>query len=209
MYTKAVSALQIVPLRGKLAGFVPGNSDMGRGQRKRLPDTPAEISIDRLSDEGRGIGTLNGKVVFVEGALPGETVRFAYTYVSSRHDEGRVLEVLNASPERVTPPCPHAGVCGGCSLQHMAPASQIALKQSVLENHFRRNGGLVPDRWLAPWTGPTEGYRRRARLGVRHVAKKDATLIGFREKRSHFLANLDQCLTLVPAVGQRFDHCPH
>jgi 23S rRNA (uracil1939-C5)-methyltransferase len=177
---------------------------MGRRQRKRLPDAPAEVTIDRLSDEGRGIGSIDGKVIFVEGAMPGERVRFLYTHVSGRHDEGRTIEVLEASPERVTPPCIHADLCGGCSLQHMAPASQIALKQRVLEGHFRRNGGLEPGEWLPPLTGPTEGYRRRARLGAKYVVKKETMMVGFREKRSHFLADLGACLTLVPEVGLQF-----
>lgn len=174
---------------------------MGHHKKKPLPTEPAEIVIDRLSDEGRGIGTINGKIVFVEGALPGETVRFKYTYCSSKRDEGRVVEVVQASPDRVEPPCVHASLCGGCSLQHMAPEAQIALKQHVLEDHFRRNGGLVPLRWLPPLLGPTLHYRRRARLGAKYVIKREQMMVGFREKRTSFIADMNQCETLVPEVG--------
>lgn len=174
---------------------------MGRPKKKPLPTQPGEIVIDRLSDEGRGIGNINGKIVFVEGALPGETVRFQYTFCSSKRDEGRVIEVLSASPDRVTPPCAHASVCGGCSLQHMAPDAQIVLKQKVLEDHFRRNGGLVPQRWLPPLTGPLLGYRRRARLGAKYVIKRQEMMVGFREKRTSYIADMNQCETMVPEVG--------
>lgn len=174
---------------------------MGHPKKKRLPTEPAEILIDRLSDEGRGIGTINGKIVFVEGALPGETVRFQYTFCSSKRDEGRVVEVLQPSPDRVETPCVHASLCGGCSLQHMAPEAQIALKQRVLEEHFRRNGGLAPQRWLPPLTGPSLRYRRRARLGAKYVIKREEMMVGFREKRTSYIADMNQCETLVPEVG--------
>lgn len=175
---------------------------MGHPKKKPLPTQPAEIVIDRLSDEGRGIGTINGKVVFVEGALPGETVRFQYTYCSSKRDEGRVIEVVDASPDRIEAPCAHASLCGGCSLQHMAPHAQIALKQHVLEEHFRRNGGLAPRTWLAPLTGPVLGYRRRARLGAKYVAKREQVMVGFREKRTSLIADMNRCETMVPEIGQ-------
>lgn len=174
---------------------------MGRPKKKPLPSQPAEILIDRLSDEGRGIGTINGKIVFVEGALPGETVRFKYTFCSSKRDEGRAIEILDASPQRVEPPCAHVMMCGGCSLQHMAPDAQIARKQQVLEEHFRRNGGLVPRQWLAPLTGPALGYRRRARLAARYALKRQEMMVGFREKRSSLIADMNQCEILVPEVG--------
>jgi 23S rRNA (uracil1939-C5)-methyltransferase len=178
---------------------------MGHHRKKPLPSEPADIRIDRLSDEGRGIGTINGKIVFVEGALPGELVRFQYTYCSGKRDEGRVLEVLEPSPDRVPTPCVHASLCGGCSLQHMDSGAQITLKQKVLEEHFRRNGGLAPLRWLPALTGPTLHYRRRARLGAKYVIKRQQMMVGFREKRTSYIADMNRCETLVPEVGHRIE----
>ncbi|CBL44529.1 23S rRNA (Uracil-5-)-methyltransferase [gamma proteobacterium HdN1] len=174
---------------------------MGHRKKRPLPTQPVELLVERFSDEGRGIGTLDGKIIFVDGALPGERVRFQYTYCSSKRDEGRVVEVLEPSPDRVEPPCPHANLCGGCSLQHMRPEAQIAFKQRILESHFVRNGKLVPSQWLEPLTGPALGYRRRARLGAKYVLKRETMMVGFREKRSSLIADLNQCETLVPEVG--------
>lgn len=162
-----------------------------------------EIHIERLSHEGRGVGRIDGKTVFVADALPGERVRARYTRRHGKYDEAAVEEVIVASPERVEPPCPHALRCGGCSLQHLAPAAQLVHKQAVLLELLRHQAGIVPGTVLPPMTGPLWGYRRRARLSVRQVPKKGAVLIGFREKASHFVADIDQCKVLIPAVGQR------
>ena len=175
---------------------------MSRRHRKQLPTEPISCMIERLSHEGRGIAHDHGKTQFVEGALPGETVLAKFIEQKSKFDELATVEVIEASADRATPPCAHAGLCGGCSLQHMAPAAQIRFKQQVLAEQFQHFGGVTPDVWEAPMTGPTEAYRGKARLGVRYVEKKGVVLVGFREKRSSFLADIDSCAVLDSRVGQ-------
>jgi 23S rRNA (uracil1939-C5)-methyltransferase len=163
---------------------------------------PVELAITRLSHEGRGLARLDGKLIFVEGALPGETVRAIYSATHKKYDEARMQEVLSASPDRVAPPCAHFSVCGGCSLQHMARPAQIAFKQEVLAEQFRHFGGIEPASWLPPLVDEAEAYRRKARLGVKFVIKKDALLVGFREKQSNFLADIRSCTVLDPRIGR-------
>ena len=176
---------------------------MSRAKRKPLPVEPVLADIESLTHEGRGLTRVEGKAVFVDGALAGEQVRFRYSRMQRHFDEGRVVEVLSASPQRVPPPCPHFSLCGGCSLQHQDPAAQIAMKQEILADVLRRIGGVEPERWLPPLAAGHWGYRRKARLGVRYVAKKGKTLVGFREKGSGFLADLSRCGVLHPDVGER------
>lgn len=175
---------------------------MGRS-RRRLPEAAVEARIQSLSHDGRGLARVEGKAVFIHGALPGERVRFRYTRCSRRHDEGVVVEVLEPSPQRVEPRCPHFGVCGGCSLQHLAPAAQVEAKQQTLLDNLRHLGGVEPETVLAPITGPVWRYRRKARLGVKYVAKKGRVLVGFRERASGFIAELERCEVLIPEVGGR------
>ncbi len=175
-----------------------------RSRRQRLPQDPVETVIETLSHDGRGITRIDGKTVFIDGALTGETVRFLYTKKNSKFDEGKTVEVLaNTSADRVEPKCQHFGVCGGCSLMHMSPEAQLSLKQNTLAEQLSHFGGLTPESWLAPLTGPLWGYRRKARLGVKYVPKKERVLVGFREKGSPFLAVLDQCEVLDQRVGSR------
>ncbi len=164
---------------------------------------PVELTIDRLSHEGRGIAHRDdGKIVFVDGALPGEQVTAQVTFTHKKYDEASVLSVQSSSAQRVAPPCAHFGVCGGCSLQHMAPAAQIAFKQTVLVDHLQHFGGIKPQTWLPPLTSPDHSYRRKARLGVRFVIKKDKLLVGFRERQASYLADLDACFVMDPRLGQ-------
>jgi 23S rRNA (uracil1939-C5)-methyltransferase len=175
---------------------------MSRRSRK-LPGNHVLASIESLSHEGRGIARVDGKTVFIDNALPGEQVMFRYTGRRSAYDEGYAIEIIEASAKRVEPGCPHFEICGGCSLQHMPAAEQIALKEKVLQEQFRHIGGVVPQAFLAPLTGPEWGYRRKARLGVRYVVKKGRLIIGFREKQGKFLADLQTCKVLHPQVGNR------
>ncbi len=162
----------------------------------------AQAVVEALTDDGRGLARVAGKVVFVDGALPGETVRLRYRRRRRRYDTARLVEVLHPSPERVTPPCPFFGTCGGCTLQHLAPEAQVRAKQQILAEQFRRlGGGLEPGVWLAPVTGPVWGYRRRARLGVRVVPKKGGVLVGFRERAHSYITGLDACLVLEPRLS--------
>ena len=109
-----------------------------RRRRARLPEQLVEVEIESLSHEGRGVAHIDGKVVFIDYALPGETVAFKYSRLSKKFDEGRAVEVLKASPQRVEPICAHFGVCGGCSLQHQHPEAQISSKQAALLELFQR-----------------------------------------------------------------------
>lgn len=173
-----------------------------RQNRRPVSTVPVDADIERLSHEGRGVARVEGKTVFVDGALSGERVRFRYTSRHNQYDEGSVLEVLRAAPERVTPGCMHVERCGGCSLQHLDASAQIAHKQAVLLELLAHQAGISPGRVLPPVRGPQTGYRRRARLSVRYVHKKNELLIGFRERESHYVAELSRCETLVPAVGE-------
>ena len=176
---------------------------MGRGRRRRLPVDPVVVTIETMSHDGRGVARVEGKTVFIQGALSGEKVAFAYTRQQRKHDEGRVQEVLEASPERVEPRCPQASVCGGCSLQHQQPAAQIRDKQQALMDAFQRIGRVQPDNLLSPLTlDSVWGYRSKARLGVKYVVKKDKVLVGFREKGTSFITDIDHCDILDPRVGQ-------
>jgi 23S rRNA (uracil1939-C5)-methyltransferase len=170
-------------------------------RRKALPEGEFEAVIVDLAEDGRGVARLEGKVCFVHGALPGETVKFRYTRVHRDADEGETTQVMRASPDRVQPPCAHFGVCGGCALQHLAPPAQIGLKQHQTLEALRRIGKVGPESIAAPITGPTTGYRRRARLGAKYVDKRGTALVGFRERASPFLAALDSCVVLDPRVG--------
>ncbi len=176
---------------------------MGRSRRKKLPVEPVAATIESLSHDGRGVTHIDGKTVFIHGALPGEKVIFTYSAQRRRHDEGVVQQIIRASAERVEPRCPHFGVCGGCSLQHLESGAQIRAKQQVLLEAFQRIGGIEPEEILAPLVTPTPwGYRRKARLGVKYVPKKGKVLVGFRERGSSFVTDLSRCDVLHPKVGE-------
>jgi 23S rRNA (uracil1939-C5)-methyltransferase len=175
---------------------------MSKRRRNRFDPTPFDCAITDLASDGRGIARVDGKVVFVADALPGERVRAKRHKAGKQADEAVCLQVLEASPERVAPACPHFGVCGGCVLQHLAPEAQRRFKQHQLAEAFRRIGEVTPEAWAEPMAGPVWGYRRRARLGVKHVPAKGGTLVGFRERGSPFLAVLQGCEVLDPRVGR-------
>lgn len=162
----------------------------------------AEAVVDSLNHDGGGVARVRGKVVFIDGALPGERVRFRYHNKRKSHDTGRVLKVLERSAHRTTPACPYFGVCGGCGLQHLEVGAQARGKQQVVAQTLRHIGSLQPRRWFEPITGPLWHYRRRARLGARLVPKKGGVLVGFREKRHSFITDLDACLTLAEPVAR-------
>lgn len=159
------------------------------------------VEIESLDLEGQGIAHVDGKVVFVDGALPGETVEVEVIRRKKSFDKARLQRVLKASPQRVTPVCPHFGMCGGCAMQHLDASAQVAIKQRVLEDNLQRLGKVSPDQILPPLHGPTWNYRYRARLSVRYVNKKGEVLIGFRERRSSFVADITQCHVLPKQVS--------
>jgi 23S rRNA (uracil1939-C5)-methyltransferase len=156
-----------------------------------------EADVVDLAHDGRGIARLEGKAVFIEGALPGERVRFRVFKRRRQMDEAGLVAVLTASPDRVVPKCPHFGVCGGCSLQHLAPAAQLAAKERQLLDNLERIGRVQPAAVFAPLRGPVWAYRRRARLGVKHVTKKGRVLAGFREREKPYIADLRRCEVLL------------
>jgi len=176
-----------------------------RSRKQRLPQEPFEATIESLSHEGRGVAHIDGKAVFISGALPGEKVSFIYTLQSRKHDEGKIEEVLEASPNRVEPKCPHYAICGGCSLQHLSSDAQIDYKQKSMLESLKHLGKVEPEEVFEPITGDQWGYRRKARLGVKYVFKKDKVLVGFRERHGGFLAVMDSCEVLHESVGKKLD----
>ena len=157
------------------------------------------VTVTALSHDGRGIARLAGKTVFIEDALPGEEVTFRLRRRHKDYDEARIEILLKASPQRVTPRCAHFGVCGGCSLQHLEPAAQIAAKQQTLLDNLRRIGGLEPAELLEPLTGPVWGYRRRARLSAHKNGER--VFVGFKERHRPLVADIKHCDVLDPKVG--------
>jgi 23S rRNA (uracil1939-C5)-methyltransferase len=157
--------------------------------------------IESLDHEGRGITRLDGKTIFVEGALPGECVEYASYRRKPSYELARTLRVETASGDRVMPRCPHFGVCGGCSMQHLDSAAQVAVKQRVLEDNLRHLGRLQAEQLYPPIYGAPWGYRHRARLSAKLVPKKGGVLVGFHEKRSSCIADIRQCEVLPPHLS--------
>jgi 23S rRNA (uracil1939-C5)-methyltransferase len=156
-----------------------------------------EADVVDLAHDGRGVARVAGKAVFIEGALPGERVKFRVFKRRRQMDEAGLVEVLTPSSDRVVPKCAHFGVCGGCSLQHLAPAAQLAAKERQLLDNLERIGRVRPEKVFAPLTGPVWAYRRRARLGVKHVHKKGRVLAGFREREKPYIADIRRCEVLL------------
>ncbi|HYH40807.1 MAG TPA: 23S rRNA (uracil(1939)-C(5))-methyltransferase RlmD [Burkholderiales bacterium] len=165
----------------------------------KFRDTPPELlHIESLDQEGRGIARREGKVIFVEGALAGERV-MASVYRKNRSFElASVRTVLKPSATRVAPRCAYFGLCGGCALQHVDSATQVAVKQRVLEDALWHIGKVKADQILSPIRGPAWEYRHRARFTVRYVEKKGGALVGFHEKRSSYVADMLSC-EVVPS----------
>lgn len=157
--------------------------------------------IESLDHEARGVTHREGKTVFVDGALPGERVEYASYRKKPSFELAQLVAVQKSSAQRVVPRCPYFGICGGCAMQHMDPAAQVAAKQRVLEDNLWHIGRVRPEEILPPVQGAPWGYRHRARLGVRKVPKKGGMLIGFHEKRSSYIADMQTCAVLPPAVS--------
>jgi 23S rRNA (uracil1939-C5)-methyltransferase len=160
-----------------------------------------EADIVDLAHDGRGVARLEGKAVFIDGALPGERVRFRIHKRRRQMDEAGLVDVLVASADRVVPRCAHFGVCGGCSLQHLAAGAQLAAKERQLLENLQRIGNVQPTRVLAPLRGPEWAYRRRARLGVKYVHKKGRVLAGFREREKPYIADIKRCEILLAPLA--------
>lgn len=177
---------------------------MSRNRKPRgVQNSPlVEAHIESLTLEGQGVARIDGKAVFIEGALPGETVAFRYTSYKQKHDEGKVETLLVPSSERVEPKCAHFGVCGACTWQHIALDAQIQHKQQAMLNNLKHIGKVEPESVFEPLVADGWAYRRKARLGVRWVKAKGKALVGFREKDGRFLADLSRCEILHPTLGE-------
>jgi 23S rRNA (uracil1939-C5)-methyltransferase len=170
---------------------------------KLWPDNA--LTIESMDMEAQGVGhRADGKVVFVDGALPFEVVRANVHRKKDNWEKASLLEVLRESSQRVAPGCRHfglhAGACGGCKMQHLDAAAQIAVKQRALEDNLWHLGKVKPETILRPIQGPDWGYRFRARLSVRYVVKKGEVLVGFHERKSRYVADMRQCPILPPHV---------
>lgn len=159
-----------------------------------------QAKITALTHDGRGITQVNGKTTFIEGALPDEEVSFSYLHHHGKYDEARVTEILTPSPERTEPVCQHFSICGGCALQHMSPSTQREMKQKILLDQLQHFGGIKPLEILPPLAGPVVNYRRKARMSVKYVGKKQKVLVGFHEKKGRYIADIDRCENLAKPV---------
>ncbi len=165
------------------------------------PSTNPIVEIESLDHEGHGVARVQGKVVFVDGALTGEKAEISVFRKHPKYDSANAVSILRPSPQRAIPRCPHFDRCGGCSLQHLEPSAQVAVKQRVLEENLARIGKVNAESLLPALHGPYWGYRYRARLSVRKVLKKGGVLVGFHEKRSSFIADMHSCEVLHPAAA--------
>jgi 23S rRNA (uracil1939-C5)-methyltransferase len=160
-----------------------------------------EIRVESLDQEGRGVAHADGKVIFIQGALPGELVTYSSYSKKPSYEVAQVGQIIEMSSMRVTPRCPHFGLCGGCSQQHLDARAQVAAKQRVLEDSLRHIGKVAPGSILPAIYGEPWGYRHRARFSARYVQKKGGALIGFREKRSSYVTDMTTCEVIPPRIS--------
>nr|WP_245652587.1 23S rRNA (uracil(1939)-C(5))-methyltransferase RlmD [Methylophilus rhizosphaerae] len=163
--------------------------------------TPRIADIESLDQEGRGVAHVDGKVIFIEGALPFERVQFVSHHVKSTYEIATTTEVLKASSQRVTPGCQYFGTCGGCAMQHLEFSAQVAAKQRMLEADLWHIGRIRPEKILSPIQGTPWHYRHKARLRVRYVEKKGGVLVGFNEKASSYVTFMDSCEVLPKYIS--------
>jgi len=163
--------------------------------------TENRVKIESLDQEGRGVAHFDGKVIFIEGALTGEVVGYSPYRKKPSFELAQVTQIYKPSSVRVQPKCAHFGVCGGCSMQHLEAGAQVAVKQRILEDSLWHIGKVKAETILPPIHGQAWGYRQRARLSVKHVIKKGKTLVGFHEKRSSYVADMQHCEILAPKIA--------
>ena len=174
-------------------------------RRRKLKNKVYEIEIEALSHEGRGISHIDNKVIFTRGALPGEKVVASRTLSRAKYEEADVVEVIEPSLDRIDAKCSVYGICGGCSFQHLSSLNQISAKHDWLQSAFMGQSKVQPKEWLEPIQVESWGYRRKARLGVRYVAKKEKVLVGFRERKSSFVTVMSRCEVLHPSLGDNLE----
>ena len=173
---------------------------------RRMTDKDEWLAVESLELEGRGVArNAQGKVVFIDGALPGEEVQAQVSRSKTSWEQATLVALRRESSQRARPVCPHfglhAGACGGCKVQHLHPSAQVAVKQRALEDGLWHLAKVKPQLLLRPIEGPSTGYRFRARLSVRHVVKKGVVLVGFHERKSSYVADMASCAVLPPAVS--------
>ena len=159
------------------------------------------VLIESLDREGRGIARVEGKAIFIEGGLPGETVSYSSYRRKPTYEQAVAAAIHEPSAERELPRCPHFGVCGGCSMQHLEARAQVAAKQRVLEDSLWHIGKLRAETMLRAIYGQSWGYRHRARLSARLVPKKGGVLVGFHERKSSFIADMTSCEVLPRRIS--------
>ncbi len=169
-------------------------------------DASNRLSIESLDLEAQGVAHREGKVVFVDGALPFEIVSAQVNRKKDTFEKATLTEIHRESAQRVRPACPHFGLqpnaCGGCKMQHLSSSAQVAVKQRSLEDSLAHIGKTKPENVLRPIEGPAWGYRFRARLSVKYVIKKAEVLIGFHERKSRYIADIKSCVVLAPQVAR-------
>lgn len=168
-----------------------------------MPKPEFQANITDLSHDGRGVGNHNGKTILINGALPGEFINFTYLKRHSKYDEGLTTSVVQASPHRVVPVCPHYEICGGCNLQHLEHTKQIEFKTKTLLEQLQHFGTVTPEKLLPPLMAEPYHYRCRARLTVKYVAKKNKLLIGFHEKNGRYVADITNCPILHANISDK------
>ena len=178
----------------------------GSAREPKIYPPPEILEVESLDIEAQGIAhRADGKVVFIEGALPFERVECNVHRSKNNWEQGVVTKIRRESSQRVTPQCPHfglhTGACGGCKMQHLHVGAQVAVKQRVLEDNLWHLAKVKADNILRPIEGPAWGYRYRARLSVRNVLKKGEVLIGFHERKSRYVADIKACHVLAPHVS--------
>jgi 23S rRNA (uracil1939-C5)-methyltransferase len=173
-------------------------------EEKQRP--PHWLHVESLDIDSQGVARReDGKVVFIDGALPGEWVRANVHRRKNNWEQASLIAVEEESAQRVRPRCPHFGLhegaCGGCKMQHLHVGAQVAIKQRVLEDNLWHLGKVEPDMVMRPIEGPAWGYRWRARFSVRHVRKKGTVLVGFHERKSRYVADIRECHVVPPHVS--------
>ncbi len=164
----------------------------------------AEVTVVGLTHDGQGVADLDGERVFVSGVLPGERALLSIKRRRRRYREATLVELLEPAAERVDPPCPHFGRCGGCAIQHLSYAAQVRFKEGVVRDALERIADIKIPEWLPPLTGAEWHYRRRARLGARYVEAKGRVLVGFKERASRFVTDMSAC----PVLAEPMDTVP-
>jgi len=172
---------------------------------RRKKSRSYELTIESFSHEGRGVSHIDGKTIFVSNALPGEVVIAERQFSKANYEEAYAKEILIASEDRINPKCEFFEICGGCAFQYISGDHQIDIKFNHLKSLFKSHQ-VNPMDWLEPLKVAEWGYRRKARLGVRYVKKKERVLVGFREKKSSFISDMSHCEILHPLIGKNLNH---